>query len=396
MKKILILGGSKFQVPLIVLAKSLGSRVITCDNLPSNPGHSLADAYFEVSTTDLTGVLNLARQEKIEAIATFASDPSTRAVGFVCDALGLPGPSFAAVQTMTEKHLFRAAVQGLGLPTPRHFTFKPEQFAHAALPSGTDWMIKPVDSSGSKGVSRLQGGFTAQALQLCFNKALVYSGAKQCIAEEWIEGQQLHGDGFMQDGHLVNHYLGRQSFCTRHGGFGIWRTDWPSQQSESVLDEVARQVALIARHCGYRDGAMNIEARVTPQGQVYILEMGPRAGGNFIPVMHEHLTGLDTVWATLQIALGQRVAATPYLGLDVATVWTAHSHESGRFDRLRVHPDLVPHCFFKKEFISPDDLVRPHVSFETAVATCLFQFDSVAQQEYWLAQDEQAVKVILS
>lgn len=396
MKKLLVLGGSRFQIPLITLAKTLGSRVITCDNLPSNPGHALADAYFEVSTTDLTGVLNLARQEKIEAIATFASDPSTRAVGFVCDALGLPGPSFAAVQTMTEKHLFRAAVQNLDLPTPKHFTFKPEDFAHASLPLQSDWMIKPVDSSGSKGVSRLRKGFKPQDLQVCLSKALAYSVLKQCIAEEWIEGQQLHGDGFMQAGRLVNHYLGRQSFCTRHGGFGIWRTDWPALEPASVQSEVARQVEMIAHHCGYRDGAMNIEARITPQGQVYILEMGPRAGGNFIPLMHQHLTGLDTALATLQIALGEPVAVAPYAAKDVATVWTAHSHESGRFDHLWIHPDLAPNCFFKKEFLSPGDAVRAHVSFETAVATCLFQFDSVSQQQYWLDQDEQAVKVVLS
>lgn len=396
MKKILILGGSKFQVPLIALAKSRGCQVITCDNLPSNPGHALADAYFEVSTTDLPGVLDLAQQERIEAIATFASDPSTRAVGFVCDALGLPGPSFAAVQTMTEKHLFRTAVQNLGLPTPQHVTFKPEDFAHASLPLQSDWMIKPVDSSGSKGVSRLPRGFTPQDLQACLNKALGYSVLGQCIAEEWLQGQQLHGDGFMQDGRLVNHYLGRQSFCTRHGGFGIWRTDWPSLQPKSVQRDLAHQVELIAHHCGYRDGAMNIEARVTPEGQVYILEMGPRAGGNFIPVMHQHLTGLDTVLATLQIALGQHVKASPYTGLDVATVWTAHAHESGRFDHLWIHPDLAPHCFFKKEFLSHADAVRPHVSFETAVATCLFEFDSLAQQQHWVDQDERAVKVILS
>ena len=61
-KKVLLLGGSKQQIPSIKKAKELGLYTITCDYLPNNPGHKLADEYHNVSTTDKDAVLKLAQK----------------------------------------------------------------------------------------------------------------------------------------------------------------------------------------------------------------------------------------------------------------------------------------------------------------------------------------------
>ena len=57
MKRVLMLGGSRQQIPIIKLAKEMGLYVITCDYTPENPGHKFADEYYDVSTTDLEKVL---------------------------------------------------------------------------------------------------------------------------------------------------------------------------------------------------------------------------------------------------------------------------------------------------------------------------------------------------
>lgn len=105
-KRLLVLGGSPFQVPLIEKAKGLGLNVITCDYLPDNPGHALADEYHNVSTTDKEAVLEVGRRCKIDAITTFCSDPAVPTVAYVAEALGLPGPSRQAVEKLTEKDKF--------------------------------------------------------------------------------------------------------------------------------------------------------------------------------------------------------------------------------------------------------------------------------------------------
>ena len=75
-KRILFLGAAPSQIPPIEYAKSQGHYVITCDYLPENPGHKLADESHNVSTTDIEGVLALAEKLKIDGIVAYASDPA--------------------------------------------------------------------------------------------------------------------------------------------------------------------------------------------------------------------------------------------------------------------------------------------------------------------------------
>ena len=55
-KRVLFLGGSYFQLPPLKYARECGHHVITCDYLPSNPGHAFADEYHNVNATDLDAV----------------------------------------------------------------------------------------------------------------------------------------------------------------------------------------------------------------------------------------------------------------------------------------------------------------------------------------------------
>ena len=102
MKKILILGGTWFQLPAIQYAKSQGYYVITCDYLPSNPGHKYADEYHNVSTTDKEAVLFLAKTLRVDGILCFASDPAAPIAAYVSEQLGLRGNPYDKVCLLGE------------------------------------------------------------------------------------------------------------------------------------------------------------------------------------------------------------------------------------------------------------------------------------------------------
>ena len=91
MKKLLMLGGAMQQIPAIKQAREMGHYVITCDYEPTNPGHKYANEYYNVSTTDLKGVLNLAKELDIDGIVAYASDPAAPTAAYVAEKLGLPG-----------------------------------------------------------------------------------------------------------------------------------------------------------------------------------------------------------------------------------------------------------------------------------------------------------------
>src|SRR5690554_5161638 len=102
-KRILFLGGAYAQIPIIKEAKTRGWYIITCDYLPDNPGHKLADEYYNVSTTDYNGILNLAEKVKPDFVVAYASDPAAPIAAYVSEQLGLPGNSFESVKLLSEK-----------------------------------------------------------------------------------------------------------------------------------------------------------------------------------------------------------------------------------------------------------------------------------------------------
>ena len=105
-KKILMLGGLRYLIPVIQAAHELGYYVITCDYLPHNVAHKYADEYHNISITDKNAVLELAKELKINGIMSFAVDPGVLTAAYVCDKLGLPGNPYTSVQILQNKALF--------------------------------------------------------------------------------------------------------------------------------------------------------------------------------------------------------------------------------------------------------------------------------------------------
>jgi len=209
-EKILILGGSHFQIPVIKYAKSAGYYVVTCDYLPDNPGHKYSDEYHNVSTTDQEAVLALARQLKIDGILAYASDPAALTAAYVGNAMGLPSNPYESVRILSNKDLYRSFLRSQNFNTPVAYGYSSKNeltknITHLKFPV----MVKPVDSSGSKGVAKVDN---SQDLLFAFECAMEYSRTKNVIVEEFIvkKGAQIGGEGFVLDGRLVFMCLGDQ------------------------------------------------------------------------------------------------------------------------------------------------------------------------------------------
>ena len=203
MKKLLFLGGTMQQIPAIKQAKDMGYYVITCDYLEENPGHKFADEYYNVSTTDLDGVLELAKKCEIDGIVAYASDPAAPTAAYVAEKLNLPGNPFESVKILTQKDLFRDFLYKNGFNTPRAKGYSTFEKAYEEIDKfNFPVMVKPVDSSGSKGVVKI---FEKSELKDAVEEALMYSRNGRFIIEGFIvkKGYQVSGDGFSVDGKLV-------------------------------------------------------------------------------------------------------------------------------------------------------------------------------------------------
>ncbi len=379
-KTILILAGSPYQVPLIERAKQQGHYVITCDYLPENPGHKISDEYHNVSTTDKEAVLRLARDRDVDGVATISSDPAIPTVAHVAEVLELPGPSVESVSILTEKDRFRSVLARIGVNVPKYYVLESDAEADGAIGDIKRYVVKPIDSCGSKGVTFCDN--QPDRISSAVRAALAHSRSKRCIVEEYIDGHQIHGDGYVEDGKLVYSYLGDHVFYTRTDNFIPVSTKWPCGVSESVLEEVKQQVEAIVSAAQYRYGPVNIEARVTSEGQVFIVEVGPRNGGNFVPIIQHHLTGFDFVDRIIAGALDLPYAdQTANRKQSIGAHYIIHADQPGKFGGIAVSADAQRHVFYHSVFKRKGDRVDRFTGSNTTVGVFLLQFDSIAERD---------------
>ena len=120
-KKIMLLGGLRYLIPVIETAHRLGYYVITCDYLPDNIAHKYSDEYCNVSIIDKDAVLAVAREKGIDGIMSFAVDPGVVTAAYVQEKMGLPGNPYESVCILQNKDRFRKFLADNGFNTPEAF-----------------------------------------------------------------------------------------------------------------------------------------------------------------------------------------------------------------------------------------------------------------------------------
>lgn len=387
------------QIPAIKRAKERGVYVITCDYLPENPGHRYADEYVNVSTTDLEGVLKLAREKRIDGIVAYASDPAAPTAAYVSEKLGLPGNPFASVKILTEKDLFRKFLKEHHLNTPLAEGYRTYEEALREIDKFTfPVMVKPVDSSGSKGVVKI---YNRDELKDAVEEALHYSRGKRFIVEEFLvkKGYQVSGDGFSVDGKLVFTSYGNELYSNKglreYVALGEF---WPSLLTAEQKKKVDTELQKLITALGMRTCAYNIEVIIDETDTVYILELGPRNGGSYIPQLIQYATGVDTVDYTIKAALGEDCSdlkMAPTKGF--YSNYMIFSTQSGKFrglwfdERFQKHNLLDVYCTYRE-----GDEVTAYQNTTHSLGTILFKADSLEEMLEITNNMEQYYKVVVS
>ncbi len=380
MKKVLMLGGSMQQIPVIKRAKEMGHYVITCDYLPDNPGHRFSDEFHNVSTTDLDGILELAKLLKIDGIVAYASDPAASTAAYVSEKMGLPGNPYSSVKLLAEKDLFRKFLSDKGFNAPEakgYVTYEDamKEIERFHFPV----MVKPVDASGSKGVVKV---YDRDGIKAAVDEALYYSRVKRFIIEDFIKkkGYQISGDGFSVDGKLVFTSYGNELYSgngTRE--YVALGEFWPSLLTEEQKKKVDNELQKLISALGMKTCAYNIEVILNENDIPYIIELGPRNGGSYIPQLIKYATGVDLVDYTIKGALGESCSdlkMVPTVG-----VWSNYmilSKIDGFFKEIWFEPEfkknnlLNVYCTVKE-----GDTVHAYHNTTHSLGTILFRAGTV-------------------
>lgn len=377
---ILLLGGSAQQVVALDVARSLGYRTVLCDYLPGNPGRSHADSFYLVSTTDVDAVLGVAMKEHVGGVLAYASDPAALTAAIVAERLGLAGNPPEAVRILSEKHLFRTHLEKAGLAAPRSVSFRSDAdpAAVVSLLESERWpiVVKPTDSSGSKGVTVIRNPFQIEA---AVSEARRYSRNGVLIAEEYIPRGFSHvigGDIFVADGEV--RFWGLMS-CLRDDGLGgLVPTGemFPAGLPSDAEGAVKAALQNLVKSLGIRQGELNVEVIVSKNGDPYVLELAARAGGNMIPVQLSDASGVDLVAANIKSAMGEDPGCIDFDGHgDAYAHIVLHSPVPGIF-RFVDYGALGANVYREVLYKSPGDEVARFSDAGDAVGIAFLKFKS--------------------
>ena len=280
-KKLLLLGGLRYLLPVIEAAHKLGYYVITCDYIPGNIAHKYSDEYHNVSIIDKEAVLALARELEIDGIMSFAVDPGVVTAAYVQDQMGLPGNPYESVKILQNKDRFRRFLSEHGFNVPWAFSFSSVE--DTLLKSGEftyPLIVKPTDSAGSKGVTRVD---RAEDLEDAVKYALKHSISERVIVEEFIEkeGCSSDTDCFSVDGELKFVSFSAQRFDEKAANpYTPSAYSWPSTMTKEQEAELTSELQRVLHLLGMRTSIYNVETRIGKNGKTYIMEVSPRGGGN--------------------------------------------------------------------------------------------------------------------
>jgi len=396
-KRILFLGGSKFQIPPIKYAKEQGHYVITCDFLPENPGHKYADEYHNVSTTDEEAVLELARELKIDGIVAYASDPAAPTQAYVGNKLGLPSNPYESVKILARKDYFRDFLKKHDFLVPLSQSFYDLDEAYLWFEKlKKPIIVKPVDSSGSKGVSQIK---TREELEQAFNYALEFSREKKIVLEEFFvrDGYQVAGDGFVVDGKLVFRCWANEHFDDECSPYVPIGESFPSIMSNYTLIQAHAETQRLLDLLEMKSGALNFDFHYDVEGNFSFLELGPRNGGNLIPEVIKYSTGVDLVKYTVDSALGLDCNSLKMKDTEgFYSSYILHSLEEGKVKEIWYSDEIKKNIIEENIFITEGEEVHPFSGSHNTLGTMIMKFDTADEMLEKMDNMNKYLKVLVT
>lgn len=397
MKKLMLLGGMRYLLPVIEVAHKMGIYVITCDYLPDNIAHRYSDQYCNVSIIDKNAVLEKAREFKIDGIMSFACDPGVETAAYVAEKLKLPscGP-YKSVCILQNKAKFRQFLKehNFNVPTAKGYKEINEALKDVNL---FNWpvIVKPTDSAGSKGVTRVDN---PDELKKSIQYALSFSHSNEFIIEDFLEksGYSSDCDSFSIDGELKFISFSSQRFDENcENPYTPSAYSWPTTISNEHQEELKNEIQRLLKLLDMKTSVYNIETRECNNGKAYIMECSPRGGGNRLSEMIKYCTGIDLISNSIKAALGKKTE--DIYQKNINGYWAEiiiHSNKTGIFEQLNISKEIDKNIIEKDLWIEKGTEVGGFSGANEAIGTIILRFNSNAELEEVLANQNKYIEVV--
>ena len=383
MKKIAIIGANDFQNPLILKAKSLGYETHVFAWQDGSIGEKTADYFYPISIVEKDEILEKCKEIGIDAIATIASDLATLTVNYVAEKLGLPGNSLKCTKKSTNKYEMRKAFKEAGVATPGFEIVSSPKDIEKLNDMEYPLIVKPTDRSGSRAITKI---YKKEELEEAISKAIENSFEKKAIVEEYIEGNEFSAEGIT--------YKGEHKFLTitRKATTGaphfietghIEPAGLSKEMEEKIYNELTKALTALQ----ITNSATHSEFKITPNGDVRIIEIGARMGGDCIGSdLVQISTGYDFVKMVIDVAMGNKPSFEKVTEPKIAVIrFIFNKKDLEDFERVKKEAPELIYFVSKIEDISSHKVVDSSSRFGFYILAC----ENKEKIRWLLNEDEQ-------
>ena len=303
-QKILIVGGSHSEIPLIQAAKELGLYVVTTGNQQNGLGHRYADKYYAADYSDKKAIYALAKEIEADYLCFGAHDLSLFSTVYAASQLGIGCfDDMETTELLHHKDKFKEFAAQYGILTPKAYAFDtPASAMDFARKMPVPFIVKPTDMGGGKGICIVQNVPNAD---VAIRNAFEYTKNGRIVIEEFFEGELHSLSMFIQNQKVVFYYADNEYPCPQNP-YGVCTSTSPASGFEQVRDILIAQSEKVAKLLKLKDGLLHMQY-LQNGDEVAIIEFTRRMPGDMYNVPVEYSTGVAYAKNILRLCCGMQM-----------------------------------------------------------------------------------------
>ena len=405
-KRLLLLGGSHAEIPLIKAAQEMGWYVITTGNNREGLGHPYADKTVFADFSNKETMLELARSEGVQAVCSGCNDFALLSTVYVCEKLGLPGhDSFETSLQIHHKDKYRALATRLGIPTPRAITVPVHRadagdaesdsasFDEAVAPLAYPVIVKPVDLTGGKGIHRAAN---IEEARDAYRDACSRTRENHVVVEEFVVGTNHGFSAMLVKGKVAFAFSDNEQYFVNK--YLVSGANTPSTTASTGLAKLREYSERIARELKLVDGILHIQYIEREDGTPVIIEICRRPPGDLYIKFVKYATGIDYPKFIVKAETGEDISGIA----DVPTqgFWLRHCIMAGPeikngsiVNAVEFAPEIQDNIVEKFLWYKSGEVISDNLTYKAGIV--FFKFATLAEMQDKTARMPELAKIAI-
>lgn len=297
-KSLLIMGGMQISCEIVRKAKAMGVYTIVADynKVEDSPGKQIADEAVDLSVIDVDAVVAYIKTHNINGVFVGFNDMLLPYYAEICKRAGLPCyGTKEQFDTLIAKDKYKALCRQFGVPTIPEYDINDENIQYPVL-------VKPVDSSGSRGITICHN---REELETAVETGRKASKTGKVLIERYMNGREVTVFWTFQDGHYYLSGLANRHVKHNQGDDVIPLPvgyTFPSVYLPKYRKEVEENCKRMFQHLCIQDGMMFMQCKVE-DGTCYVYDLGFRLTGSLEYKILERVCGYNPLEMMICFAL---------------------------------------------------------------------------------------------